>query len=155
MCMQNLNQHWSFTPTLPGVPNLPGPNLPWQQKVWWDTICRHIVRGPICLEPDDPMGTSQEVAHLEHLHLLLLLGVILTDLRVCKSRRWRLLNKPWHSLCDCHEVWADILVLLHVGGLDLRLARRRHLVEELQLGEDKDALGEEAGAMETNLAIKK
>ena len=42
-----------------------------------------------------------------------------------------------------------------MGGLDLRLAWRRHLVEELQLGEDKDALGEEAGAMETNLAIKK
>ena len=90
----------------------------------------------------------------EHLLLLLLLGVIFTDLRVCKSRRWRLLNKPWHSLCDCHEVWADIL-LLHVVGLDLRLTRRRHLVEELQLGEDIDALGEEASAMETNLAIKK
>ena len=103
------------------------------------------------------MGTSQEVAHLEHLHLLLLLllGVIFTELRVCKSRRWRLLDKPWHSLCDCHEVWADILLLLHGGALDLCLTRRRHLVEELQLGEDIDALGEEAGAMETNLAIKK
>ena len=102
------------------------------------------------------MGTSQEVAHLEHLHLLLLLlGVIFTDIRVCKSRRWRLLNKPWHSLCHCHEVWADILLLFHGGGLDLRLTRRRHLVEELQLSEDIDAFGEEAGAMETNLAIKK
>ena len=104
------------------------------------------------------MGTSQEVAHLEHLHPLLLplpIGVIFADLRICESRRWRLLNKPWHSLCDCHEVWADILCLLPDGGLDLRLARRRHLVEELQLGEDIDALGEEAGAMETNLAIKK
>ena len=104
------------------------------------------------------MEAGHEVVHLKELHALVLLVIILiphfiiTVFRVSESRGWRFLHKsgkPLPFLLNSDKVWGQVLLLgraLYQG-----FCGRRQLVDKLELGEDGDAPGGEAGANQTHL----